>query len=215
MQEEIIKKQLDNSKLYGESRKTQGSPAQLSNLNLSNRDLSKTYLREAQIVKSNLQNCDLSYADLSNANLSGSKLTHSCLYQTNLSNANLSNTCLNSCDLRQADLTGAIGLGSITDETINTLVQIANLVVINPQQLNMEQVHTCSTIHCAAGWVCTLNPLAKNLEPILGWNAAACLACPIPEFTKLFYASNEEMMDFLMSVYYDDGQSLKDKYLTN
>jgi hypothetical protein len=56
-------------------------------------------------------------------------------------------------------------------------------------------------------------PIAATLEKILDWNAAACLACPIPEFTSLFYSSNEEMIEFLELVQVDRGAALKTKYL--
>lgn len=215
MLELIIEEQLANSKLYKESKKTQGCPAQLSNMHLANVNLSEAYLHNAEICESNLRNSNLSYADLSWANLSNSNLTYACLNNTDLSNSNLTGTNLSNVDLREAKLNGAIGLGSITQATIDIIIQLANIVVITPKLLNMESVHSCDTIHCAAGWICSFNPVARTLETMLGWNAAACLVCPIPEFTKLFYSSDKEMLDFLMSTYCNNGQSLKDKYLIN
>jgi hypothetical protein len=51
------------------------------------------------------------------------------------------------------------------------------------------------------------------LEGLIGWNAAACLTVPIPEFTKLFYSSNQDMLDFAQSTLEDNGASLRAKYL--
>jgi hypothetical protein len=79
----------------------------------------------------------------------------------------------------------------------------------------MNEVHACATTHCGAGWVCFHNPIAATLEKILGWNVAACIVCPIPEFTGLFYASNAKMIAFLESVDADQGAALRQKYLTN
>jgi hypothetical protein len=77
----------------------------------------------------------------------------------------------------------------------------------------MKDVHTCKPTHCGAGWVCYLSLIAATLEKILGWNVAACIVCPIPEFTELFYSTDEEMMAFLTSVKADRGASLRAKYL--
>jgi hypothetical protein len=132
-----------------------------------------------------LNRADLRDADLKNANLSG---------------ANLSGAKLN-------------GIAPVTAESIELVLQIAKTVTTDNTKLHMGTVHRCKTTHCAAGWVCTLNPLAGALEKILGWNVAACLATPIPEFTSLFYASDEVMLAFLQTVIDDKGRALKDKYL--
>jgi hypothetical protein len=136
---------------------------------------------------------DLRRADLRRANLSGA----------NLSGANLS----------EANLSGAFGFAPVTESAIAILLQVADQVVGNPAALEMSDVHNCNTTHCGAGWVCFLSPEASVLEKILGWNVTACLFCPIPEFTSLFYSSNKEMMEFLEEVRKDSGNSLKEKYL--
>jgi hypothetical protein len=93
---------------------------------------------------------------------------------------------------------------------------VAKQVVNHPETLEMNSVHDedgdCGTTHCAAGWICTISPEAKELEQKIGWNAAACLACPVPEFTSLFYSENKEMMDFAKSVLADNGAALLAKY---
>jgi hypothetical protein len=72
--------------------------------------------------------------------------------------------------------------------------------------------HACDTAHCGAGWVCILSPTAKILETLLGWNAAACIVVPIPEFTGLFYEDDATMLAFAKSVAADRGAAIREKY---
>jgi hypothetical protein len=75
--------------------------------------------------------------------------------------------------------------------------------------LEMKNIHSRQTAHWLAEMVFALDPTAKNLEKILGWNAAACLAVPIPKFTRLFYSSNEEVISFLQEVQATKGECLR------
>jgi hypothetical protein len=150
----------------------------------------------------------LSGADLRGANLRGADLAYA-----NLSEADLRGANLHGANLHGANLCGAIGLAPVTLESIELILDFADRVTSSPKSLEMGSVHECETTHCGAGWICTLSPIAGALEKILGWNAAACLVCPIPEFTGLFYASNDEMMAFAKSVAADRGEALKQKYL--
>jgi hypothetical protein len=156
---------------------------------------------------------DLRRADLSGANLSGANLSETNLSGADLNGAGLSRANLSGANLSGANLSGAFGFAPVTKSAIAILLQVADQVVGKPAALKMSDVHDCNTTHCGAGWVCFLSPEASVLEKILGWNVTACLFCPIPEFTSLFYSSNKEMMEFLEGVKKDSGNSLKEKYL--
>lgn len=113
-------------------------------------------------------------------------------------------------NLSEADLSGAIS--PVTSNAVEELLWVARTVLQSPESLDMSKVHKCATTHCGAGWICFHNPVAATLEKIWGWNVAACLVCPIPEFTGLFYSSNEKMFQFLRSVDADQGAALREKY---
>jgi hypothetical protein len=187
--------------------------ANLIDANLSGADLSEANLIDANLSGADLSGADLSGADLSEADLSGADLIEANLSGADLSGADLSDAHLICADLRGANLSGAIGFAPVTENAIAILLQVADRVVGQPQALKMKGVHTCDTAHCGGGWVCYLSPIAATLEKILGWNVAACIVCPIPEFTGLFYAEDDEMMAFLTSVKGDRGASLRAKYL--
>ena len=203
MKAEYIKIIADN-RLYHQTDGLKGALAELSGANLTKADLRRDNLREA----------DLSEADLSRADLNGGELRGADLRGADLRGAELNGAELAGANLSGADLSGATGVAPITESAITELLWIAETILACPESLEMESVHTCNTTHCGAGWVCFHNPIAATLEKIVGWNAAACLACPIPEFTSLFYSSNEEMLAFLKSVEDDSGQALREKYLT-
>lgn len=115
-------------------------------------------------------------------------------------------------NLAGARLNGAIGLAPVTESAVLLLLDFADRVTQDPKTLYMREVHYCDTAHCGAGWICTLSPVAKTLETILGWNAAACITCPIPEFTSLFYARDAEMLAFAQSVANDRGAAIRAKH---
>jgi len=51
--------------------------------------------------------------------------------------------------------------------------QILGIVTSNPEALEMQDVHTCDTTHCRAGWAIHLaGPAGYELEEKLGWCAA-------------------------------------------
>jgi hypothetical protein len=187
--------------------------ANLIDANLSGADLSGADLSGADLIRANLSDADLSGVDLSEADLSEANLSEANLSNANLRDADLIGAHLRGADLSGTNLSGAIGLAPVTENAIALLLQIADRVVDNPQALRMKHVHTCNTTHCGAGWVCHLSPIAATFEKILGWNVTACIVCPIPEFTGLFYSTDEEMMAFLESVKGDRGASLRTKYL--
>jgi hypothetical protein len=206
------------SELYWETDGREGAIANLSGADLSGADLSDADLRvadlsDANLSDANLRDANLSDANLSDANLSDANLSGADLSDANLSDANLSGANLSSANLSDANLSGAIRLAPVTENAIAILLQVADRVVGQPDALKMKGIHTCDTTHCGAGWVCYLSPIAATLEKILGWNVAACIVCPIPEFTGLFYATDSEMMAFLTSVKGDRGASLRTKYL--
>jgi Pentapeptide repeats (8 copies) len=204
----IFLERIANSKTYWESDGERGAIADLSGADLRGADLSG-----ADLSGANLSGADLSWANLRGADLSWANLRGADLSWANLSGANLSGANLSGANLREADLSGAFGFAPVTESAIAILLQVADQVVGKPAALKMSDVHDCNTTHCGAGWVCFLSPEASVLEKILGWNVTACLFCPIPEFTSLFYSSNKEMMEFLEGVKKDSGNSLKEKYL--
>jgi hypothetical protein len=201
---DLIGAYLNNAKLIGANL----SDADLREAKLIGANLSDADLREANLSRADLREANLSRADLREANLREANLR-----EANLSGANLRDADLSNVDLRGANLSGAIGIAPITENAIAILLQVADRVVGQPQALKMKGVHTCDTAHCGGGWVCYLSPIAATLEKILGWNVAACIVCPIPEFTGLFYSTDAEMMAFLTSVKADRGAALKAKYL--
>jgi hypothetical protein len=208
---------------YIESHGSAGAIANLSGANLIRANLSDANLSGANLIRANLSDANLSGANLSGANLNDANLIRANLSDANLIRANLSGANLSDANLSgamsganliRANLSGAIGFGIITEESINDLLEVARIVTTDESKLFMGDVHaSCGTAHCGAGWICAINPIAKTLEPILGWNMAACICCPIPEFTSLFYSSDDAMLTFLRSVLEGNGRSLKDKYL--
>jgi uncharacterized protein YjbI with pentapeptide repeats len=199
---------------YIESHGSAGAIANLSGANLIRANLSDANLIRANLSDANLSGANLSGANLIRANLIRANLSDANLSGANLSDANLIRANLSGANLIRANLSGAIGFGIITEESINDLLEVARIVTTDESKLFMGDVHaSCGTAHCGAGWICAINPIAKTLEPILGWNMAACICCPIPEFTSLFYSSDDAMLTFLRSVLEGNGRSLKDKYL--
>jgi hypothetical protein len=197
------------------------SYANLSGVNLSGVNLSGVNLSGANLSGADLSGADLSGADLSGADLSGADLSKANLSGANLSGANLSGANLSGANLSGANLSGANLSGAkldrhviaVTAESIDLLLQFCQIVTRDANRLEMNDVHYCDTTHCGAGWICTLSQQAKMLEGLIGWNAAACLTVPIPEFTALFYSSNAAMMAFAEKTLADNGASLRAKYL--
>lgn len=185
--------------------------ANLSGANLSGRDLSGANLSEADLrwanligadlrganlIEANLYEADLSWANLTGANLRWADLRDASLHKADLTGANLSGV-----DLREADLTGTIGLAPVTEYAVLLLLDVADRVTADPPE----------TAH-VADLICNLSAVAKTLETLLGRNTAACIVCPIPEFTQLFYADRRKMLDFARSVLADRGAAIRKKY---
>ena len=137
-----------------------------------------------------LSEANLSEADLSEADLSGADLRWANLSEADLSGANLSEADMRWANLSRANLSGA-KLPAV--EAMPTLkVDILNAVNTTPFdcKLDMTQWHTCETVHCLAGWAVTLHPNGKQLESLIGTNAAGAL---------IFNASVGEVPDFYSS----------------
>jgi hypothetical protein len=191
--------------------------ANLAGANLTGAFLRGADLREADLAGAILRGAILREADLSGADLTGAilreaNLTEADLYGANLTGADLTGAILRGADLAGANLAGA-NLAPVTESAIRLLLDFANQVAQNPETLSMGEAHDeCVAAHCAAGWICILNPIAKTLESILGRNAAACIACPIPEFTGLFGGTDAEMLAFAAEVAADQGAAIREKY---
>jgi Pentapeptide repeats (8 copies) len=188
--------------------------ANLRDADLSGADLGGADLGGADLGDANLRSANLRSANLRSANLRSANLRSANLRDADLSGADLGGADLGGADLSGANLCGAIGLAPITQISIDRLIEIAKNIVGDKSRLAMGVVHSyCGTAHCGAGWACINDPTASALEPIIGWCAAACFSIPIPEFTSLFYSSNQEMLNFLEKTLANNGQDLKDKYL--
>jgi uncharacterized protein YjbI with pentapeptide repeats len=174
--------------------------ADLIGANLSGANLSGADLIGADLIGANLSGADLIGADLSGANLTDANLSDANLTGADLIGANLIGANLSGANLSGANLIGAIGIVPVTESSIQIVKKIAEIVLSDKSMLEMSEVHKCSTTHCLAGWTCTLDATAGAIEKIIGWNAAACLAVPIPEFTRLFYSTNKKAIAFLRGV---------------
>ena len=207
-----LAKVLEDSKSYWSTNGDEGAIANMSGANLIGANLIGADLSSANLSGADLSGANMSGANLIGADLSGANLSVANLRFADLRFANLSGADLIGANLSGANLSGAIGLAPVTESAIDLLLQFADQVVDKPEALYMKEVHRCETAHCGAGWICTLSPIAATLEKILGWNAAACIVCPVPEFTSLFYEDDETMMEFAKSVAADRGAALRLKY---
>jgi hypothetical protein len=193
--------------------------ADLSHTSLIGADLTGVNLSGASLTRSSLRNADFTRADLRNADFTRADLRGAYFWETNMLGAKLDGVLLDGAKLDGADLIGAkFGnyIVSVDEETIELLLQFCRIVNADSSALTMETVHMCDTAHHPAGWICALSEKAKLLEGLIGWNAAACLVVPIPEFTGLFHSTDkdEKMLKFLKKTLADNGASLRAKYQT-
>ena len=82
--------------------------------------------------------------------------------------------------------------------------QIADIVVKEPENLNMKDWH-CNTTHCLAGWATTIDPVAREIEikcKEAGFkNETEMAGCAVlPNYAHLFYSDNEEVMKILKEI---------------
>jgi Pentapeptide repeats (8 copies) len=199
---------------YNNLGNTDFSYTNLKYSSLSGTNFNNAKFRSTNLTSVNFSNANLSYASFVNANLTDANFTNANLTGANFTNANLTGACFTGADLRHAEFDGAIGHAKITEQSINDLLVIAKEILTDTSRLKMNDVHYCDTVHCAGGWACTLIPVAQTLEKMIGWNAAACFAIPIPEFTSLFYSDDDTMLAFLRTVMFDNGATLRIKYLS-
>jgi uncharacterized protein YjbI with pentapeptide repeats len=191
--------------------------ADLSNANMSNANLSNADLSNADLSNANLSWANLRGAKLSEANLRGADLRGADLSRANLSNAKLRDANLRDADLGRADLSGANLSGTDGDQPpcatpaqgIANLDKIRAILMDDRKRLKMSHWHgnpdwvsrtcaeevLCGTTHCMAGWlqVCTTEPALKKLEAQI----AGILAAPVA--AKMFYKSDQEVMEWLES----------------
>lgn len=79
------------------------------------------------------------------------------------------------------------------------LQQIAKMVLDSPDRLDMGDWHTCSTVHCIAGWACHLSPAGKALEASFGPSGAGALLLG-REAERHFLDSDEDALCWLRSI---------------
>ncbi len=127
---------------------------------------------------------------------------------------------LRGADLRGADLRGAVLRGAVLRGAVLRGADLsgadlsgADLPYVEPMpdldkkilqqitttgKLKMDDVHTCETTHCRAGWAIVLHPAGRTLEALLGWSVAGALiynaAYPKMKLPN-FFAKDEEAMD--------------------
>jgi hypothetical protein len=192
--------------------------ADLSHASLIGADLTGVNLSGASLTRSNLHWADFTRADLRNADFTRADLRGADLRQTQMAGTVLTGVLLDGAKLDGADLIGAkFGnyIVSVTEETIELLLQFCRIVNADSSALTMETVHMCDTAHHPAGWICVLSQQAQLLEGLIGWNAAACLVVPIPEFTGLFHSTDkdEKMLNFARKTLADNAATLRAKYM--
>lgn len=154
---------------------------------------------ECSSLKLCLEGAVSAKADLSSANLSGANLIW----------ADLSSANLRWADLRWADFRSAVGDFATVEESEAMLAQIAELVLAQPERLDMgkwhgeqwdsthtpEEEHSCKTTHCMAGWAQALCPVPF----IRRMDAQYAGLLLIPTAVHMFHASSEDALEFLKS----------------
>lgn len=180
------------------------SRADLRGANLVGAKLSGSCLRGARLSGAHLCGANLSRADLRGANLNGANLSSSCLNGANLNGAylrgaNLSGAYIRSADLTHADLVRAdlSGASIPSDVPVITDIDAAILRATGEDGLHMGDWHTCSTVHCRAGWAITLcGQAGDDLERRVGPSTAGALiyaasgSHPVPDW----FTSDEEAL---------------------
>jgi uncharacterized protein YjbI with pentapeptide repeats len=166
----------------------------LRDANLSDADLS-----DADLSYANLRNANLRYANLRYANLRGADLSGAYLSDANLSGAYLRDAYLSGAYLSGAHLSGANLGGENFSAPKNwvdapgLLDQIATRVAAG--NCDMHTWHTCETTHCLAGWAIHLSgPAGYLLEKTTSPSVAGAML--VPSIAHLFYASNDEAMEW-------------------
>ena len=171
--------------------------ANLRSASLQDADLWCANLQDADLRDANLADMNLEKVNLQGADLQGANLKDSYLKGANLQNANLRYTTLQNVTFKGANLSDAKIDYQIQDGLLKT---IADVILKNPEQLEMRHWHTsCGTNHCLAGWACTLNETAAELEKTHGTQVAALLTLGA-EAHSHFFDSNENALKFLKSV---------------
>jgi hypothetical protein len=169
---------------------------------------------------------DLAGANLADANLAGAYLAGADLAGAYLARANLADANLAGADLAGAYLAGANLADANFDippvdpeQAIKNLDTVAEIILSDPRRLYMEHWHgesswmdrtcaeeaTCGTTHCLAGWlqVCSTDPKVRKLAP----NVAGFIQAPVA--AKMFYESNERVIEWLSKREYADAKALR------
>ena len=82
---------------------------------------------------------------------------------------------------------------------LNAIKRIKKIVLNNPEKLHQSDWHSeCGTSHCIAGWLCTLNEKARQLEEKTTTEFAGCAL--LSDYAHLFHKSDEEVLQFLQEV---------------
>ena len=78
---------------------------------------------------------------------------------------------------------------NLEEERREVLTTVCRIVVNRPHCLDMNNWHTCDTVHCLAGWAIHLSGTAgATLEALLGTDGAGRLL--IPGAAHLFYETD-------------------------
>jgi len=201
--------------------------ADLARAYLARADLAGAYLADAYLARANLAGADLAGANLAGAdlagaylaraNLAGADLADADLAGANLAGADLAGAYLARANLAGADLAGAYlaraNLARATKEEIERLDVVREIVLANPDRLDMDSWHSrewnsehtpeeernCGSTHCIAGWLQALSadPEVRSMDPVLAGGKLAPCAVPF------FYAPNAIALQWLKDRAYD------------
>ena len=107
MDQQQLRKILDDHRLWSDSNGERGKRADLRRVDLRGAELQGAHLRGADLRGADLQGANLQVADLQGADLQGADLQGADLQGANLWGANLQRADLRGADLRRANLQGA------------------------------------------------------------------------------------------------------------
>jgi uncharacterized protein YjbI with pentapeptide repeats len=164
------------------------------------KDYSFQNLEGANFQNADLQGADFMCAILERANFQGANLVRAKLQEANLRGADLRGADLRGADLRDAEFQDANLDGALIDYQIEEglLLKVAH-AALQDGALDMDICNSSDTTHCIAGWAEQLSEKTRALEETHGREVAGLLTLGA-EAHKYFWASNEEVREFLQSV---------------
>jgi len=160
----------------------------------------KQAVEEAILQKVSLQHSELVGVDFTGANLAGGDFRGSDLYISEFDCANCTGTDFTGANLDRTSFDQA----NLTDTKIDfqieegLLAKVAQHALANDKALDMDDWHTCDTVHCIAGWACKLAK-DQRLETIYGTPIAGLLLLGTKAYSH-FYDTTEEARVYLEGI---------------